>query len=64
MWCINHYEHGAYTARGVHEQAIFIDPKAEMVIVCFASHPEVNNSKIDPTSLAAYHAVAEYLINK
>jgi CubicO group peptidase (beta-lactamase class C family) len=64
MWWITHNEHGSFAARGVHGQTIYIDPEAEMVIVRFASHPEAKNSKIDPTSLPAYHAVAEYLINK
>ena len=62
MWWILHNEHGAIAARGVYGQTIYIDPKAEMVIVRFASHPEAKNSKIDPTSLPAYQAVAEYLI--
>ncbi|MCB0475525.1 MAG: serine hydrolase [Flavobacteriaceae bacterium] len=62
MWWITHNAHGAFAARGVHGQTIYIDPKAEMVIVRFASHPEAKNSKIDPTSLPAYQAVAEYLI--
>jgi CubicO group peptidase (beta-lactamase class C family) len=64
MWWITHNEHGAFAARGVHGQTIYIDPKAEMVIVRFASHPEAKNAKIDPTSLPAYHAVAKYLLNK
>jgi CubicO group peptidase (beta-lactamase class C family) len=64
MWWITHNEHGAFAARGVHGQTIYIDPKAEMVLVRFASHPEAKNSKIDPTSLPAYQAVAKYLINK
>jgi hypothetical protein len=64
MWWITHNEHGAFAARGVHGQTIYIDPEAEMVLVRFASHPEAKNSKIDPTSLPAYHAVAKYLINK
>lgn len=64
MWWILHNEHGAFAARGVHGQTIYIDPKAEMVIVRFASHPEAKNSKIDPTSLPAYQAVAEYLMKK
>ena len=64
MWWITHNEHGAFAARGVYGQTIYIDPKAEMVIVRFASHPEAKNSKIDPTSLPAYHAVAKYLITK
>lgn len=64
MWWITHNEHGAYAARGVYGQTIYIDPLAEMVIVRFASHPEAKNAKIDPTSLPAYHAIAKYLISK
>jgi len=64
MWWITHNEHGAFAARGVHGQTIYIDPKAEMVLVRFASHPEAKNAKIDPTSLPAYHAVARYLLNR
>ena len=64
MWWVFHNKHGAFAARGVHGQTIYIDPSAEMVIVRFASFPEAKNAKIDPTSLPAYQAVAEYLINK
>lgn len=64
MWWHTGNEHGAFAARGVHGQTIYIDPKAEMVIVRFASHPEAKNAKIDPTSLPAFHAVANYLLNK
>lgn len=64
MWWITHNEHGAFTARGVHGQTIYIDPTAEMVIVRFASHPVAGNSANDPYSLPAYHYVAKYLLNK
>lgn len=64
MWWMTHNEHEAFAARGVYGQTIYIDPTAEMVIVRFASHPEAKNSKIDPTSLPAYHAVAKYLMNQ
>lgn len=64
MWWITHNKHNAFAARGVHGQTIYIDPKAEMVLVRFASHPEAKNAKIDPTSLPAYHAVAKYLLGK
>ena len=37
MWWVSHNDHGAYTARGIHGQAIYVDPAAEMVIVRFAS---------------------------
>jgi CubicO group peptidase (beta-lactamase class C family) len=62
MWWVTHNEHGAFAARGVHGQTIYIDPKAEMVIARFASHPVAGNAAIDPTSLPAFHAVAKHLM--
>lgn len=62
MWWVTHNEHGAFMARGVHGQAIYIDPKAEMVIARFGSHPLPANAFNDPTSLPAYHALAKHLI--
>jgi CubicO group peptidase (beta-lactamase class C family) len=62
MWWVMHNDHGAYAARGVHGQTIYVDPTAEMVIVRFSSFPSAANSKIDPTSLPAYQAVAKYLM--
>lgn len=64
MWWVLHNTHGAYAARGVYGQTIYVDPKAEMVIVRFASCPEASNEKNDPTSLPAYQAVAEYLMQR
>ncbi|MGA2551495.1 MAG: serine hydrolase [Burkholderiaceae bacterium] len=62
MWWITHNEHGAFSARGVHGQVIWIDPKAEMVIARFGSHHLAANIYIDPTSLPAYQAMGEYLM--
>lgn len=62
MWWHTGNADGAFAARGVHGQTIYIDPKAEMVIVRFASHPIAANSANDPTSLPAYEAVARYLM--
>jgi CubicO group peptidase (beta-lactamase class C family) len=62
MWWITHNQHGALMARGVHGQSLYIDPKAEMVIARFASHPVAANAANDPTTLPAYQAVAEYLL--
>ncbi|WP_313028984.1 serine hydrolase domain-containing protein [Massilia alkalitolerans] len=62
MWWVTHNEHGAFMARGVHGQALYIDPKAEMVIARFASHPNAGNTANDPTSLPAYHALAKFLM--
>jgi hypothetical protein len=64
MWWIFHNRHGAFAARGVYGQTIYVDPIAEMVIVRFSSFPTAKNAKIDPTSLPAYQAVADYLIRK
>jgi CubicO group peptidase (beta-lactamase class C family) len=64
MWWIFHNAHGAIAARGVHGQTIYIDPTAEMVIVRYSSFPSAKNSQIDPTSLPAYQAVADYLMSK
>ena len=62
QWWISHDDHGAFMARGIHGQAIYVDPKAEMVIARFASHPLAGNVNLDPTSLPAYRAVADHLV--
>jgi CubicO group peptidase (beta-lactamase class C family) len=62
MWWVTHNEHGAFMARGVHGQALYIDPKAQVVIARFASHPTAGNAANDPTSLPAYHALAKHLM--
>ncbi|MEL6210415.1 MAG: serine hydrolase, partial [Pseudomonadota bacterium] len=64
QWWIFHNDHGAFAARGVHGQTIYIDPSAEMVLVRFASFPLAQNALIDPTSLPAYEAVADYLMSR
>lgn len=62
MWWLSNDDHGAYAARGVHGQTIWIDPAADMVIVRFASNPVAANAASDPTSLPAYRAVADHLM--
>lgn len=64
QWWVSHNAHGAYSARGIHGQAIYVDPKAGMVIARFASHPTAANAALDPTSLPAYQAIAEHLMEK
>jgi CubicO group peptidase (beta-lactamase class C family) len=64
MWWVTKNSDKAFCARGVHGQTIFINPKAEMVIVRLASHPEASNGVNDPFSLPAYQAVADYLKTK
>jgi CubicO group peptidase (beta-lactamase class C family) len=62
QWWIAHDDHEAFMARGIHGQAIYIDPKAEMVIARFASHPLASNANLDPTSLPAYRGLADHLL--
>jgi CubicO group peptidase (beta-lactamase class C family) len=62
MWWISHNSHGAYMARGIHGQAIYVDPMAQMVIARYASHHIAGNLGIDPHSLPAYHAMALHLM--
>ena len=64
MWWISHNDHGAYMARGVHGQALYIDPTARVVIARFGSHPVAGNSANDPTTLPAFDAVARYLMER
>ena len=64
QWWVLHNAHGAYAARGVHGQTIYVDPTAEMVLVRLASFPKAQNGFIDPTSLPAYQAVAEFLMSR
>jgi hypothetical protein len=62
MWWVSHNEHGAFAMRGIHGQALWIDPKAEMVIARFASNPVAANGANDPISLPAYAAIAQHLM--
>lgn len=62
MWWVTHNAHGAFMARGIHGQSIYVDPKAEMVIVRYAAHPIAANGANDPLTLPAFDAVANYLM--
>lgn len=64
MWWATHNANGAFMARGVHGQRIFIDPKAEMVIVRYASHPVARNAANDPTTLPAFEALAQCFVSQ
>ena len=62
MWWVTHNPHGALMARGVHGQALYIDPAAGMVVARYASHPMAANTANDPTTLPAWHALAQHLM--
>jgi CubicO group peptidase (beta-lactamase class C family) len=62
QWWVSHDAHGVFMARGIHGQAIYVNPKAEVVIARYASHPMAANINIDPVSLPTWKAVAEALM--
>ena len=66
QWWVSHNRFGAYTARGIHGQACYIAPAAEMVIARFASHPTAanGNGPLDRVSLPAYDAIAAHLLGQ
>lgn len=62
MWWVSNNAHGAYMARGIYGQNVFIDPKAEMVISRLGSHSVAANTATDHLVLPAYQAAAEALM--
>lgn len=64
MWWVSHDDHGVFEARGIFGQRIHIDPKAEMTIVRYASHPIAGNAANDPITLRAYRALALALMRR
>jgi hypothetical protein len=62
QWWVSHDSHGVFMARGVHGQSIYVDPKAEVVIARYASHPVAGNVGNDPVTLPAFAAVARALM--
>ncbi|MFC0282186.1 serine hydrolase domain-containing protein [Camelimonas abortus] len=61
MWWVTGNADGAFMARGIHGQSLYVDPAAKMVIVRFASHPVASNTFNDPLTLPAFAAMAERL---
>jgi CubicO group peptidase (beta-lactamase class C family) len=51
-------------ARGIHGQSLYIDPKAEMVIARFGSHPIASGNANDPFTLPAFAAMADALMKR
>ncbi|MEQ1499600.1 MAG: serine hydrolase [Novosphingobium sp.] len=61
QWWAMGGNHGVFSARGIHGQAIWIDPVAEVTIARFGSHPIAANGVFDPTTLPAFRAMADHL---
>ena len=56
-----HRAGGQTLAIGIHGQGIYIDPRADLVIARFASHPSATNRAINPVTIPAYDAIAARL---
>ena len=61
MWWVTHNEHGAFEARGIHGQRLYIAPGADMVVARFASHPIAASAANDPVTLPALLALGRML---
>jgi hypothetical protein len=61
MWWVTHNEHGAFEARGIHGQRLYVAPGAEMVVARFASHPIATSAANDPITMPALLALGRML---
>lgn len=64
QWWVPHNANGAYMAIGSFGQAIYVDPKAEMVVVRFMSGPTASTVGMDAMTMAAMDALAARLSGK
>ena len=62
MWWVSHNALGAFDARGIHGQRLYVAPKAELVVARFASHPIASSVANDPITLPALSALARMLM--
>lgn len=61
MWWVTHNQHGAFEARGIHGQRLYVAPGAEMVVARFASHPIAASAANDPITMPALLALGRML---
>lgn len=61
MWWVTHNELGAFEGRGIHGQRLYVAPKAEMVVVRFASHPHPDANVIEPITAPQLLALGRML---
>lgn len=61
MWWVSHNELGAFEARGIHGQRLYVAPKADLVVARFASHPVASSAANDPMTLPAFLALGRML---
>jgi CubicO group peptidase (beta-lactamase class C family) len=64
QWWHTHNPNGAFMGIGLHGQALYIDPKAEMVIVQFRSGPDGSTVDFDYIIHPMFQALADHLSGK
>ena len=64
MWWVTHNAHGAFEARGIHGQRLYVAPKAEMVVARFGSHPIASSAANDPITVPALLALGQLLMQE
>ena len=57
QWWHSHGQDGGFSARGIHGQALWIAPAADLVIARFGSHPVAGNAGNDPISIPMWQAI-------
>jgi len=60
-WYVTGNAHGAFCAIGIHDQWIYVDQEAEVVIVKQSSQPVPSDPQMDRLHLAAFDALARAL---
>lgn len=61
MWWVTHNAHGAFEARGIHGQRLYVAPAVDLVIARFGSHPIAASAANDPITMPAFLALGEML---
>jgi len=61
QWWHSHGTDGAFSGRGIHGQALWIAPGADLVIARFGSHPVAGNAGNDPVSIPMWQAIGRAL---
>lgn len=61
MWWVTHNAHGAFEARGIHGQRLYVAPGADLVVARFGSHPVATSTANDPITLPAFLALGQML---
>lgn len=59
QWWHSHGADGGFSARGIHGQALWIAPAADLVIARFGSHPIAGNAGNDPISIPMWQAIGK-----